>query len=133
MCGAAVLLGSGPEAPEPRAQLLLTARLAGGLGRRIVRGIRMGAALERVRAEEPHGYVAILAAAPEAQGRGLASALLCSEAARCDALGVPLRLETASEANLSFYERHGFEITGETRVAGGGPRLWALRRAPRAT
>jgi GNAT superfamily N-acetyltransferase len=128
-----VLLGAGPERPDTAAQLLLAARLTLGLGRGIARGFRVGVALERLRAEEPHAYVAILGTAPEAQGRGLGSGLLAGVAARCDAQGVPLRLETASEGNLAFYARHGFEIADEGVVAGGGPRLWALRRSFRAT
>lgn len=131
-CGAAVLLGSGPKQPEPRSQLLLTARLGLALGRRIVRGVRVGAALERLRADEPHGYVAILGTRPDAQGRGYASALLRTQAAGCDALRVPLRLETANERNLSFYLRHGFAIAAQAEAVGGGPRVWALLRSPGA-
>lgn len=132
-CGGAVLLGAGPDPIPQAAQLALAARLVAGLGLRLPRGVRVGSALERLRADEPHAYVAILATAQERRGRGLASALLHAAAARGDALGVPLRLETADERNLPFYARHGFEAAAETRVSGGGPRLWALRRPPGAT
>lgn len=132
-CGSAILLASDPGAVAAWPQLSLAARLALGLGRRIARGIRVGAALERLRAEEPHHYVAILGTAPEARGRGLASGLLGGAAARSEVQGIPLRLETASEANVSFYARHGFEIADEATVTSAGPRLWALRRSPIAT
>lgn len=127
-----MLLGAGPQRPAASPQLWLAARLALGLGRRLGRGVRVAAALERLRADEPHGYVAILGTRPGAQGRGLASTLLRVAADRCDASGVPLRLETASEANVSFYLHHGFEIADEA-VVHGGPRLWALRRPPGPT
>lgn len=131
-CGAAVLLGAGPEPIPQLAQLGLAARLVAGLGLRVPRGVRVGAALERLRSDEPHAYVAILGTAAEERGRGLASALLRVAVTRSEAHGVPLRLETADERNLSFYARHGFETADEAVVSGGGPRLWALRRAPRA-
>lgn len=132
-CGGSVLLGAGPDPIPHAAQLALAARLVAGLGLRLPRGVRVGSALERLRSDEPHAYVAILGTAEERRGQGLASALLRDAARRSDALGVPLRLETADERNLSFYARHGFESVAETRVSGGGPRLWALRRPPGAT
>ena len=122
--------------PEPRpasslARLRFTLRIGALLGRRIPRGARVGAALESLHLEEPHWYLAILGTDPDAQRRGLASSLLTPILSRCDAAGLPAHLETATETNLAFYAARGFEVVGETRVAGGGPRLWGLRRAPR--
>lgn len=131
-CGGAALLGAGPDPIPHGAQLALAARLVAGLGLRLPRGVRVGAALERLRSTEPHGYVAILGTATERRGRGLASALLRIAISHADARDIPLRLETADEQNLSFYARHGFETAAETAVSGGGPRLWALCRPPGA-
>ncbi|WP_020113554.1 hypothetical protein [Salinispora oceanensis] len=39
-------------------------------------------------------------------------------------------VETSASANLRFYRRCGFEVTGEVTVPGGGPRVWAMRRPP---
>lgn len=129
---AAVAIWSPPE-PHPLAgfaRLRFTLRLGALLGRRIPRGVRVGTALESLHREEPHWYLAILGTAPEARGRGLASSLLAPVLKRCDDAGLPAHLETATEANLSFYAARGFEVVGETVVAGGGPRIWGLRRAP---
>jgi GNAT superfamily N-acetyltransferase len=123
--------------PEPRgpgafARLGFTLRLGALLGRRIPRGARVGTALESLHCARPHWYLAILGTAPSAQGRGLASSVLAPILARCDAAGLPARLETATESNLPFYAARGFAVVGEALVAGGGPRLWALERAPGA-
>lgn len=131
--GGAVAIWTPPEPRPPGglARLRFTLRIGALLGRRIARGARVGTALESLHREEPHWYLAILGTAPEAQGRGLASGLLAPILSRCDAAGLPAHLETATESNLSFYAARGFEVVAEARVAGGGPRVWGLCRAPR--
>ncbi|RIL01450.1 MAG: GNAT family N-acetyltransferase [Proteobacteria bacterium] len=128
----AVALWMAPEvhggAPA-RARLALTLRLFASLGRRVGRGLRAGAALESLRGREPHWYLAILATDPALRGRGLASSALAPLLARADADALPVRLETAREANLAFYARFGFAPSGECRI-GAGPRVWAMRRPP---
>jgi GNAT superfamily N-acetyltransferase len=119
-----------PREPGAFARLGFTLRLGALLGRRIARGARVGTALESLHCAQPHWYLAILGTAPAAQGRGLASSVLAPILERCDAGALPARLETATESNLPFYAAHGFGVVGETRVAGGGPRLWALERPP---
>lgn len=121
-----------PRAPGAFARLGFTLRLGALLGRRIARGARVGTALESLHCAQPHWYLAILGTAPAAQGRGLASSVLAPILDRCDAARLPARLETATESNLPFYAARGFAVVGEARVAGGGPRLWALERAPGA-
>ena len=41
---------------------------------------------------------------------------------------VPCALLTNSEANLRFYEAHGFEVVHEARTPADGPRAWMMRR-----
>jgi ribosomal protein S18 acetylase RimI-like enzyme len=130
--GKAVAIWTPPEPCPPGglARLRFTLCIGALLGRRIARGARVGTALENLHREEPHWYLALLGTDPEARGRGLASSLLAPMLSRCDAAGLPAHLETATESNLAFYAARGFEVVGEARVAGGGPRLWGLRRAP---
>jgi ribosomal protein S18 acetylase RimI-like enzyme len=78
----------------------------------------------------PHWYLTILGTEPEAQGRGLASAVLAPALARCDEDGVGAYLESSKEQNIPFYARHGFRVTRELRLP-RGPRLWQMWRDPR--
>ncbi|MEU3902749.1 GNAT family N-acetyltransferase [Streptomyces goshikiensis] len=81
--------------------------------------------------QEPHWYLAVLGADPAAQGRGHGAALLRSGLAKADAGGLATYLESSKASNLPFYEHFGFEVVGEVALPGGGPTLWAMRRAPR--
>ncbi|MFF9068097.1 GNAT family N-acetyltransferase [Streptomyces sp. NPDC014891] len=80
---------------------------------------------------EPHWYLAVIGADPAARGRGHGSALLRSGLARADAAGLPVYLESSKPDNLPVYEHFGFVVLGEASLPGGGPTLWAMRRAPR--
>ncbi|MEO3978728.1 GNAT family N-acetyltransferase [Streptomyces sp. CAU 1734] len=80
---------------------------------------------------EPHWYLAVIGADPAAQGRGHGSALLRSGLAKADAAGLPVYLESSKPANIPVYEHFGFTVLGEVELPGGGPVLWAMRRAPR--
>ncbi len=79
--------------------------------------------------EPLHWYLATLGTDPDHQGQGLGSALLADQLARCDAEGWPSYLESSKEANVPFYERHGYEVT-ETIDLPDGPRLWLMWREP---
>ena len=80
--------------------------------------------------QPPHWYLSTLGTDPEHQGRGLGSALLADQLGRCDAEGLPSYLESSKEANVPFYERHGFVVT-DTFDLPDGPRLWLMWRDPR--
>jgi hypothetical protein len=49
---------------------------------------------------------------------------------RCDAEHVPAYLETGTERNVSFYERHGFKVRDMIDLP-RGPRMWLMWREPR--
>jgi GNAT superfamily N-acetyltransferase len=86
--------------------------------------------IEQRHPPEPlHWYLATLGTDPVRQGQGLGSALLADQLARCDADGLPSYLESSKEANVPFYERHGFVVT-ETLDLPDGPRLWLMWRDP---
>jgi len=81
----------------------------------------------------PHYYLGVLGADPAVQGRGIGRQLLqafCDQSA-ADALSAGVALETANPANVRFYERAGFEVTGQGRM--GSAMLWCmfLRHGPR--
>lgn len=77
-----------------------------------------------------HYYLWFLGVEPEHQGRGLGSELLRSLIARADAEAMPCYLETDLERNVALYRRHGFEVLGESIVAGMDARMWFMHRAP---
>ncbi|GAA4190968.1 hypothetical protein GCM10023074_08430 [Microbispora amethystogenes] len=69
--------------------------------------------------------------APEFQGRGLGGAVLLPGLEEAERAGYPAFLETSSERNVAFYERHGFRVTADVRLPDNGPRTWCMRRDPR--
>ena len=92
-----------------------------------------GRAVEALRAAVapgPHWYLAGIGVDPAAQRQGIGSALMQPgiEAAASDSL--PAVLLTNSEANLSFYESHGFEVVRRDETPQGGPQAWAMVRSP---
>lgn len=70
-------------------------------------GGRMQRVTERAHPKERHVYLAMVATAPRAQGRGVGRALISDGLARCDALGLPAYLECERHLE-AFYERFGF-------------------------
>ena len=89
-----------------------------------------GLRVERRHPTEPHYYLAVLGVDPSAQGQGLGSAVIRPMLDRCDVEGVPAYLESSKAANVPFYERHGFRVTGEVELPFGPP-LWLMWRDPR--
>jgi ribosomal protein S18 acetylase RimI-like enzyme len=82
-------------------------------------------------APAPHWYLYYLGVTPARQGHGIGSALLSPLLARADTEALPCYLETGMERNVGFYERHRFHVVAEGTLSRGGPRLWAMVRAPR--
>jgi ribosomal protein S18 acetylase RimI-like enzyme len=92
-----------------------------------------GRAVEQLRAEVargPHWYLAGIGVDPSAQGRGVGSALLQPGVAAAAGEGLPAVLLTNNEANLPFYEGHGFQVVRTARTPQNGPDAWAMVRAP---
>jgi ribosomal protein S18 acetylase RimI-like enzyme len=108
---------------------LLTEELADRAGE-VLKGLTR--ALASKLDEEPHFYLFTLGTHPEQQGSGFGARVVEPVLAICDEQGLPAHLESSNERNLSFYRRHGFEVTSEIAVAEGGPILRPMRRAPHA-
>jgi GNAT superfamily N-acetyltransferase len=111
--------------------LRMMPRQVPALGRNLVRGL---SALNGVEAAHPpgdHYYLGVLGTDPSAQGKGLGSACLEPVLRRCDEEGMGAYLESSKEKNVPFYNRHGFEVTRELPLAGGGPSVWLMWREPK--
>jgi hypothetical protein len=50
---------------------------------------------------------------------------------RCDAEHAPAYLENSNPKNDAYYQRFGFEVTGEIKLPDGGPSMWPMWRAAR--
>jgi GNAT superfamily N-acetyltransferase len=67
---------------------------------------------------------------PARQGQKLGDKLMAHALARCDSDRLPAYLESSNPRNLSFYQRHGFEILGKIQV-GSSPSIVPMLRKPR--
>lgn len=103
------------------------------LGSAITPFLAYGRAVEALRTEampDPHWYLAGIGVDPSAQRRGIGAALLEPGLEASASAGLPAVLLTNNEANLAFYERHGFQVVRDDRTPKGGPRAWAMVKAP---
>ncbi|AOW92970.1 GNAT family N-acetyltransferase [Rhodococcus sp. WMMA185] len=89
------------------------------------------AALYAAHPAEPHWYLATIGTTSAVRGQGYGQALLASRLERLDREHSPAYLESSKASNIPYYERFGFEVTGEIAVRGGGPTLYAMWRDPR--
>ncbi|MFL5954570.1 MAG: GNAT family N-acetyltransferase [Gaiellaceae bacterium] len=103
------------------------------LGPAIAPFLAYGRSVEALRAEavpRPHWYLAGIGVDPSAQRRGIGGALLEPGLTAAARAGLPAALLTNSEANLPFYERHGFRVVREGDTPRGGPHAWAMVKGP---
>ena len=77
----------------------------------------------------PHWYLPWFGVDSAVQGQGLGSDLMtpCLEVVDRDHL--PAYLDSTNPRNVSFYERHGFTVTGEWRAGDSPPIISMLREA----
>ena len=99
-------------------------------------GTRLPASLEierKVEAQhprDPHWYLSVIGTDPVAQGKGIGAALIRQITDQCDREGIPAYLESSKEANVPYYERFGFKVTGDTQLGDDGPTIWFMWRDP---
>ena len=79
----------------------------------------------------PHYYLSLLGTHPDHRGKGLGMALLAENLAMIDSEGVSAYLESSNPVNVPYYQRFGFDVTGEIRLPGSGPSLIPMWRRPR--
>ena len=92
-----------------------------------LRGLRDDRAMRAVHVDHPHMYLWFLGVDPARHGSGVGRALLAELHADAERLEVPTYLETATPANVGFYERDGYAVGGEI-VMPSGPRMWKMER-----
>jgi Acetyltransferases len=75
----------------------------------------------------PHWYLPWFGVDAALQGRGLGGQLMKACLGVVDASHLPAYLETPNPRTISFYERHGFEVTGEAQAGACPPVVFMLR------
>jgi GNAT superfamily N-acetyltransferase len=78
-----------------------------------------------------HWYLLILGVDPPRQGQGLGGTLIEPILRRADAERRACYLETMKPRNVTFYQKHGFEVVVEDDTADGGLHFWTMRRNPK--
>jgi ribosomal protein S18 acetylase RimI-like enzyme len=117
-----------------REQLMMVPSFILGFGFRTTTGRKLGELLGQMKQqhpEEPHWYLAVLGSDTGVRGKGYGHALMRSRLDRVDAEHAPAYLESSKFENIAYYQRFGFEVTGELVMPNGGPTLWPMWRAPR--
>ena len=102
--------------------------LGAGATERFFTALAAGDVAHRRDVRPDHWWVMVLGVAPEAQGTGLARALLQPVMDRADAAGQQCYLETANPANITFYEHLGFTRIVDLVAEPSGVRFWTFRR-----
>ena len=79
---------------------------------------------------EPHWHLSLIAVDPAYSGQNVGANLLQHGLARCDGEGLPAYLESTNRRNLTFYQRHGFELLSEIHLPGIPGRYPMMRPVP---
>ncbi|WP_245906074.1 GNAT family N-acetyltransferase [Mycolicibacterium palauense] len=117
--------------PSQLENLLMMPGFVRALGSQARRGEQVDALMKANHPDEPHWYLAVIGSDPAFRGGGFGHALMRSRLDRIDAEHAPAYLESSNADNIPYYQRFGFEVTGELAVPEGGPSLWPMWRQPR--
>ncbi|BBY41923.1 GNAT family N-acetyltransferase [Mycolicibacterium celeriflavum] len=112
-------------------ELLMMPGFIRAFGSRVRRGQQVSELMKQHHPEEPHWYLAVIGSDPTVRGTGFGQALMRSRLDRCDAEYAPAYLESSNPDNIPYYQRFGFEVTGEITLPDGGPSMWPMWRNPR--
>lgn len=82
---------------------------------------------EHYRPTEPHWYLSLIGVEALHRNKGCGAALLQHRLHECDRARLPAYLWSSNPLNISFYERHGFEILGTIQV-GSSPSIFPMLR-----
>jgi ribosomal protein S18 acetylase RimI-like enzyme len=78
--------------------------------------------------DEPLWFLPAIGVDPAGQGKGMGSALMQHALKLCDQQGTRAYLESSNPKNLTYYQRHGFEIMGCIEMP-GAPKVYPMIRA----
>ncbi len=90
-------------------------------------------AMSRAHADARLWYLQMLGVDPDQQRKGYGSGLLSNMFARLDRAGAGCCLETSSETNVAFYQRAGFQVVDQRRIAGIELPCWFMVRRANPT
>lgn len=96
------------------------------------RQAEVGSVLERTehyRPREPHWYLSLIGVETLHRNKGCGAALLQHGLRQCDRQHCPAYLWSSNPLNISFYQRHGFEIMDAIQAGSSPPIIPMLRRA----
>jgi ribosomal protein S18 acetylase RimI-like enzyme len=86
--------------------------------------------MARYHPHEPHWYLPLIGVDPARRRKGYGAALLRDSLRQCDRDHVAAYLESTNPANITLYQRHGFEVLGTIQV-GSSPPLFPMLRPAR--
>ncbi|WP_280425507.1 GNAT family N-acetyltransferase [Nocardia carnea] len=130
IAGAALWDPPGGWKTPPRTELRMLPQMMRALGSRMRAGKQLVDLMTAAHPAEPHWYLATIGTDPAQRGGGYGRALIDRRLEQCDREGIPAYLESSKQANIGYYERFGFEVTGTITVP-DGPDLWPMWRTPR--
>lgn len=81
-------------------------------------------------APEAHYYLVLLGVSPARQGEGIGSALLAPLLLEANSSNCAVYLETTNGRNISYYQKHGFEVRHNARLSDGSIEVWYMIRDP---
>lgn len=126
--GVAVCFDAEGYPPPTVAQTLANAPFLLGGPLPIARAMKVDEAMAANHMREPHLYLWLLAAHPDAQRRGVGRALLADIAAEADRRELPVYLETFTPDNVPYYASFGFAIDEVHEDVVRGATLWRMTR-----
>ena len=99
-------------------------------GDRAAAAAAAGALLAAHRPATAHVTLATIGVRRDRHGHGIGTATLLPGLHAADADRTLSYLETSTDRTVRFYARHGFVVTAEVALPGGGPPTWCMRRDP---
>ena len=118
-----------PPGTEPDGESMLTVIGSSVAAEKHADLVAVGEQMGRAHPTFPHWYLPWFGVDPALQGSGLGGELMAHCLRIVDRDHAPAYLETPNPRTVSFYERHGFEVTGEARAGACPPVVFMLRSA----